>query len=126
MSFRYSDAPLLIDDKGKADFPLLKSLIETSKSKNWRHKLSSKFRSLAHPLPANVAAELISKVAAARARATPQMIATTYLDAIPEWASWEARSKAEHPWKRQDRKKAYNKNYDDAVAKPRRCGKKRC
>lgn len=124
MPFCYTDALLLIDRDGNTNFPAFKKFVSTSKSKNWRHKLSSLCRSLAHPLPPDVAAELISKFDLALD--THQSLAHTYFDAIPKWELWEARSKEAHPWKPEDRKKAYKENYGSLATKPRRCGKKHC
>jgi hypothetical protein len=98
MPFRYADAPLLVNKRGDTDFPSFKLYVAKSKSASWLQKLSSKCRSRAQALPPAVAAELIERFDATRAKAARRLLADTYLDAIPEWASWEARSKADHPW----------------------------
>jgi hypothetical protein len=108
MPFKYADAPLLIDGSGRTDFPLFKAFISTSKSRHWRHKFSSKFRSRAKRLDTTIAAELVTTYDQLRSTAPNSAFATTYLEAIPIWPKWEEWSKANRPWLRSDRIAAYN------------------
>ena len=82
MPFKYSDAALLIDASGRTDFPLLKAFISISKSKKWRQKFSSKFRSRAHSLNSQVATELVEVYQrlhqAAVSRSSPLPISTRF------------------------------------------------
>ena len=126
MPFRYADAPLLIDGSGRTDFPLFKAFISTSKSKNWRHKFSSKFRSRAQRLDIPVATQLVTTYERLRSAAPGSAFATTYLEAIPNWSQWEVWSKTNRPWLPSDRRAAYRKKRRElSRANSVRCGTKR-
>jgi hypothetical protein len=126
MPFRYENAPVLIDVYAKTDFPKLQSLIGGSRAENWRHKLSGKFRTRVHPLPHDVAEEVTEIFDQKISTASTSTIAETYLDAIPEWELWYKRSKEDHPWKPNDRAKAYKNAYAVGILTPRSCGKRGC
>jgi len=101
--FTYEEAPLLINIEGATNFPLLKAFLTTSNSSNWRHKLSSLFRSRAQALPQNLSAELTA-VFSTHKGATIK----SYLDAIPQIKNWLAWSKANRPVSYAERIAAYN------------------
>ncbi len=123
MPFRYANAPLLIDASGRTHFPRFKVFIASSRSKNWRHKFSSKFRSRARQLDAPVAMEIVTVYERFRSAAPNDSFATTYLDAIPAWPGWEIWSKANRPWRPSDRRAAYRTKHQELkTATPRRCG----
>lgn len=122
MPFRYADAPLLIDGSGKTDFPLFKAFISISKSKNWRHKFSSKFRSRARCLDKSVATEIVRTYERLRRAAARRAFAKTYLDAIPAWPQWESWSKNHRPWLPAQRKAAYRLKRRQVAPARRRCG----
>jgi hypothetical protein len=129
MPFKYVAAPLLIDAQGNTACPKLKGFISTSKSELWRHKLSSKCRSKAQPLPANVAAELVAVFDAAYARASTTslgQLAETYLDAIPQWPAWERWSREHEPFARADRRADYKKHYSGLKGNDSSCGRRKC
>jgi hypothetical protein len=56
--FRYADAPLIIDNGGDTDFPLLKNLVSGVARITWMGKIASAFRTRVRPLPDDVAREL--------------------------------------------------------------------
>ena len=91
----------------------------------WSHKLSSKCRSRAKPLPEDVATEMLAKFNTRWAGASSEMICRTYLEAVPGSPSWEEQRK-KGPWKRKDREVEYYESYGDGVAKSRSCARKRC
>ncbi len=126
MPFTYTDAPLLIDSAGKTNFPRFKAFIESSRSKNWRHKFSSKFRSRARRLDHGLATEMITIYERFRSGAPYSAFAKTYMDAIPSWPVWEAWSKTNRPSLPSDRKAAYRKK-SRWLSRPTRvrCGTKR-
>jgi hypothetical protein len=109
MPLKYANAPLLIDASGRTDFPLFKAFISTSRSKNWRHKFSSKFRSRARRLDPQVAMEVVTVYELYRSAAPTSALAMTYMDAIPTWPEWEVWSKTNRPWLPSDRRAAYKK-----------------
>jgi hypothetical protein len=103
----------------------LKAFIATSKSKNWRHKFSSKFRSRARHLDPSVAAEIVSVYERLRRAAARGAFAVTYLDAIPSWPNREVWSKSKQPWLRSDRIAAYKAQRQERKRPGRRhCGKR--
>jgi hypothetical protein len=112
MPLRYDCAPLLISEFGSTDFPKFKRYISGSMSEKWRHRLSSKCRSLARPLPDDVAAEIIQVFDARFINASAASIASTYLDAIPAWRSWRQWSEQNRPVKKQDRVFAYQSRHE--------------
>lgn len=129
MPIKYGSAPLLIDAQGHTDCPQLKDFISTSKSELWRHKLSSKFRSKAHPLPPQVATQLVSafdKAYSRASRANPPLLAKTYLEAIPPWPAWERWSMEHKPFTQVKRKQAYHDKYSAPSGKGPSCRPRTC
>ena len=128
MPFKYGKAPLLIDAQANTDFPKLKTFISRSKSKHWRHKLSSKCRSKAHQMPPHVAAELMSTfdAAYAKAKVSPVSVAATYIDAIAPWSAWEKWSKSNYPLTLTQRKRDYKERYSSLKGNTARCGRLKC
>lgn len=58
MPFKYSTAPLLINNQGQTDFPLLKSFLADAKSPTPVSKFSSLFRSRRRPLESDFAQQI--------------------------------------------------------------------
>jgi hypothetical protein len=56
---KYKKAPLLINQKGKTDFSLLKHFIRSTNWHSWVAKFSSKFRSCRKPLDIKIANQII-------------------------------------------------------------------
>jgi len=129
MPFKYAAAPLLIDAAGNTACPKLKSFISESRSTLWRHKLSSKCRSKANPLPDDVAAELVAVFDRAYSRAStnkPGQLAGTYLDAIPRWPAWERWTRAHEPSTPAARRAAYKTQYPRLKGNGFQCSRGRC
>jgi hypothetical protein len=80
--FRYSDAPILIGNREKSNFPKLEELLKhTSRSTN-EGKFSSRFRSRTACLDEKLAQELVSVYTEQRNR-KPSAIASSYEQALP-------------------------------------------
>ena len=83
MPFKYSEAPLLIDNNGNTDFPLLKNFIYVANRSTWVGKFASKFRSRRKPLDANIAQEMIEVFERISESAASTSFASTYVEALP-------------------------------------------
>lgn len=83
MPFRFNDSPLLIDQVGYTNFPLLRQHVEGVKRSAWLGKLSSAFRSRTSPLAPQQAAEVIEVFERARTQVGPGGFASQYCEAIP-------------------------------------------
>jgi len=83
MPFRYDRAPVLIDARGRSDFPGLKRLIRSARRSTWPARFSSTFRSRRTPLPDALAAQVRSRYDAARSEAAPDDLATCYSESMP-------------------------------------------
>jgi hypothetical protein len=105
MPFRYSSAPLLIDNKGRSNFPALKRAIARIARKSWAGKFSSKFRSTRRPLESSVANEVIRTYDRLRKAAPRKDIAKNYVGAF---------STIREPVSARDREEAYEKLREQA------------
>jgi hypothetical protein len=83
MPFRYEEAPLLVNNQGKSDFPTLKKLLRNIHRTTWVARFSSRFRSNRTPLPSNVALELSSVYRRHERSAGTASVATSYEQALP-------------------------------------------
>jgi hypothetical protein len=60
MPFKYSEAPLLVSNERRSDFPLIEQFARETECPTIDSGLSSLLRSRAHPLPIEIAKHLIS------------------------------------------------------------------
>lgn len=83
MPFKYNQAPLLINNYRESDFPLLKHFITPVNCHTYERKFASKFRSYKTPLDPELAAEIIRVFEQKFDPNNPDLIASTYVDALP-------------------------------------------
>lgn len=83
MPFKYVTAPLLINNYGDSDFPLLKTCIERTFRSTWAAKFSSRFRARREPLEKEIAQEIVNIFEQKVALASPGSFAASYIDALP-------------------------------------------
>jgi hypothetical protein len=83
MPFKYLEAPLLISNDGRSQFPSIKRFVRTARCPTWESCLSSLFRSRTKPLPPATAAELIAIYERARRESSPTAISSKYYEALP-------------------------------------------
>lgn len=81
--FRYDAAPVLVNADGESDFPALVRMLRGVFRETWPGRFSSAFRSRRTPLPAIVADEVVRVFDRKRAKATPEALAASYVDALP-------------------------------------------
>ncbi len=60
MPLRFGEAPLLVDNDGKTDFPLLRTTIQDGRRSTWVARFTSAFRSRTRPLEAEIVEEVVS------------------------------------------------------------------
>jgi hypothetical protein len=83
MPFKYPQAPLLINNDGESDFPLIRLFIEAVNCPTLQRKFASKFRSRKIPLDSNMAAEIIQGFVKEYVPQKTDFFARTYIDALP-------------------------------------------
>jgi hypothetical protein len=83
MPFKYARAPLLINNDGESDFPLLKSFIANTNRPTWESKFASKFRSRRKPVEPEIADEMVDVFEQLSILGQPDMFASTYVEALP-------------------------------------------
>lgn len=83
MPFKYNEAPLLINNFGHTDFPLLRQFIEKTNRPSWESKFSSRFRARRDPLDKEVAQEIIDVFEQKVTVASSNLFASIYVDALP-------------------------------------------
>ncbi len=83
MPFKYAKAPLIIDNRGKSDFPSLRDSLKSVNRTTWEAKFSSSFRSRRAPLEPNVANEFVGVFEDKLQSATPASFASSYVEALP-------------------------------------------
>jgi len=83
MPFCYDSAPLLIDHRGRSDFPSLRKHLHGVNRSTWVAAFSSRFRSRCKPLPTKIAEEIQQVHDAMRRQAAPSKLADRYTDALP-------------------------------------------
>jgi hypothetical protein len=81
--FRYDAAPVLVNAAGESDFPALVRMLRGVFRETWPQRFSSAFRSRRTPLPAIVADEIVRVFDRKRAKAKPETLAASYVDALP-------------------------------------------
>lgn len=88
MPFRYDRAPLLLDAGGASDFRNFRQHVLNGNGASPTHKVSSRYRSRVHPLPAPLAAEIVNGFEQRYSAALPTDIAQRYYDAVPLPCAW--------------------------------------
>jgi hypothetical protein len=83
MPFKYARAPLLINNDGESDFPLLRSFIVHTNRPSWESKFASRFRSRRTAVQVDVANEMIEVFEQLSESGYPDMFASTYDEALP-------------------------------------------
>ena len=80
--FRYDRAPLLINNEGESDFPLLRRIIRADRE-TWCGRFSSRFRSSRTPLRNDAAGELLRVYQAHMDGVSPEALMVGYADTMP-------------------------------------------
>ncbi len=83
MPFKYTEAPILIDNSGYTDFPLLKKFIAGTNRSSWEAKFSSRFRTRRTPLDKVIAEELLDVFDQKVAAVSSAAFSSIYVDALP-------------------------------------------
>lgn len=83
LPFKYSKAPLFIDQQGNTDFPFVLEMVGGVKRDRWKGKTGSKFRSYSRPLKQEFAEQMITNYEAHLAKASAEDFITHYTDALP-------------------------------------------
>jgi len=83
MPFKCAHAPLLINNEGESDFPLLRKSVAYTKRPSWESKFASKFRSRREPVETDVSNEVIDIFERLSVLEEPDLFASTYVDALP-------------------------------------------
>jgi hypothetical protein len=83
MPFKYSKAPLLIDNKGRSRFPLLKDFVARVNRSSWEGRFASRFRSSRRPIAMKLAAEIVEVFEQLLTSGTSDLFAVTYIEALP-------------------------------------------
>jgi hypothetical protein len=83
MPFKYSQAPLLVNNEGESDFPLLREFLTHTQRPSWESKFASRFRSRREPVELDVANEMIGVFEWLSAASKPNLFASTYVEALP-------------------------------------------
>lgn len=83
MPFKYNEAPLLINNFGHTDFPLLRQFVEKTNRSSWESKFSSRFRARRDSLDKEMAQEIIDVFEQKVAVASSNSFASIYVDALP-------------------------------------------
>jgi hypothetical protein len=81
--FRFGKAPVLIDNDGNSDFPMLIKTTMSARRGTWLGRFSSKFRSRTACLESPLAEEIIAVFDAAYKAASGEDLATSYVEALP-------------------------------------------
>jgi hypothetical protein len=83
MPFRYSHAPLLVDEDGRSDFGFIRRLVRRGNCPSPMSQFSSNFRTKSEPLSSAEGKALIRAYDSKVKKASRQAFAETYLDALP-------------------------------------------
>jgi hypothetical protein len=81
--FKFCKAPLLIDNDGNSDFPMLVKSMLSARRTTWLGRFSSKFRSRTAYLEAALGKEIIAVFDAAYEAASREDLAMSYVEALP-------------------------------------------
>jgi hypothetical protein len=111
MPFRYDKAPLLVDNDGNTDFPLLLGMLDQVSRETLIGCFSSKFRSRSKPLPLDIAEALVDKYFAVRRQAHESDFAKSYDEALP-YSPPQKDENREDTYKKFIKEAAGNKNTD--------------
>lgn len=83
MPFKYSEAPVLVANDGRSDFPLVKAFASRADRSTLEGGLSSRIRSLSSPLASDMAAQVVSVYEQHRKDNGHAAIASNYSEALP-------------------------------------------
>jgi len=83
MPFKYSEAPILVANDGRSDFPLVKAFSSKTARKTLEGGFASRFRSRSSPLQPEIAEELIVIYEKYRNEKGSSAIAEQYYQALP-------------------------------------------
>lgn len=87
MPFKYGHAPLLVDNEGTSDFGLVLEWLDGMHRETFEGRLSSRIRSKATPLDANLASHVVDEYTRLRKEAEKKpmvsAIAKEYHEALP-------------------------------------------
>ena len=83
MPFKYTKAPLLINNDGQSEFRRLKHFIAGVKRKTWAGKFASQFRTCCEPLKTQIAGEMIRVFNKRAKRIRSALLASKYCEALP-------------------------------------------
>jgi hypothetical protein len=83
MPFTYSSAPILVNNLGASDVPLLMEMLIGVRRGSNVARFASKFRSTRQPLPPSVAKQVIAVYERQRSNGGSGSIARSYVDALP-------------------------------------------
>lgn len=83
MPFKYTEAPILINNDGESDFPLIRLFIAAVNCPTWQRKFACKFRSRKTPLDINMAAEIIQGFDQKYDLQKTSLYASNYIEALP-------------------------------------------
>jgi hypothetical protein len=83
MPFKYKHAPLLVDNDGNSDFPLLLHSIERTNSPSWRAKFAARFRARREVLANEITREIIEVFSKSKNARGADSIASSYVEALP-------------------------------------------
>lgn len=83
MPFKYAAAPVLAANDGSSDFPLIEQFARETNCPTVESGLSSRFRSQTHPLPVEMAKQVISVYERQRREKSRSAIASAYYEALP-------------------------------------------
>lgn len=80
MPLKFGDAPVLVDNDGSSDIPLLRASIQDGQRSTWVARFTSAFRSRTRPLEQDIATEFVS---AWNRRVATKTRARVYWEALP-------------------------------------------
>lgn len=83
MPFAYDSAPILVNNHGFSDVPLLMDMLSDVRRVSPVASFASKFRSRRRPLPPSVGKQVISVYERTRNKAGSAAVARSYMDALP-------------------------------------------
>ena len=83
MPFKYTKAPLLIDNDGKSDFLWVKEYIKNVNRRTWVAKFSSKFRARKAPIEEELAHNLVELFDTKYKKASNSEISAFYYESMP-------------------------------------------
>jgi hypothetical protein len=103
--FKYQNAPLLINNDGRSNFPFFKKMFQKVNRPTLVAKFSSKFRTRREPLPNDVASKMIDKYLHLRTTAKKEHFTRNYVETMHE------------PPPKPDNKRKRKKTYQNFIRK---------